>query len=185
MDFIKVYKYLKGGCKKKKRSWAVLTGVQWQDKQQWAQTETHKVWPFWISERSIFCDSAVVAQRHCRLFICGDIQKLCGHCCRELAARGPDWERGWTRWPLEVPSSLNASVSCDTFRRKNNLLYDWLKANACKAIICIFCDISINFQTNKKKAFSASKSIHEHFINSVSNLSSVMRSTWYTRKQNI
>lgn len=62
-----------------------------------------------------------------------------------------------------------------TFRCKINLLYDRLKANACKAIIYIFCGMSINFQTNNKKDFSASKSLNKYFMNSLFNLSSVRR----------
>lgn len=42
------------------------------------------------------------------------------------AARGPAWERGWTQWPLEVPSNLNISVSCTLLGVKLTFsMIDW------------------------------------------------------------
>lgn len=182
VDFIEVY--LQGRCKK---NGARLFSLLPSDRRGSGHKLKHTRCGLSEHQKEIFCcegDFVLVAQRYCGSFFRGDIQKLCDHHCRQLAAHGHARVRGWTRWPLEViPTSM--SLFCDTFRHKNNLFYNWLNANSCKAIICIFSDISINFQTNKKKAFPASKSINEHFKNSLSNLSSVMRSNRYSRKQNI
>lgn len=96
-DFIKVYKYLKGGCKK--------------DRAIWTSGKTFLLWG-WPS-------TAEVAQGSCGVSILGHTQKLSGLSPGQLAVCGSAWAGGVRPHDLQrVPSNLNHSVILWSFTHR-------------------------------------------------------------------
>lgn len=87
----------------------LCSAAQCQDKKKWAQTSRREV-PSECQEELLYCayggEPAQVAWRGCGVSILGDLQKPLG----QSSLSDHAWAGGWTRWPPEVPASLNHSV---------------------------------------------------------------------------
>ena len=87
------------------RRQALLSGAQWQDQSQRAQTETRE--PTSEHQGTLFhCEGdrvlARAAQKGVAVSNLGDIQKPPGHGPGQAALGGPAWAGVWTGWPPEV-----------------------------------------------------------------------------------
>ena len=94
------------------QSQALFSDAQWQDKRQWAQTETQKV-ASEHQETLFYCEGdralAQIAKRGHGVSM-GIFKSCLGMVLHSVLSVALLEQRGWTRLPPEAPSNLNNSV---------------------------------------------------------------------------